>query len=177
MRLSRLSYSIIILALVGICYVLYRQASFVELIGLTISIVSLAVAILTYLRVTRQYLSKTIHFQTEINPKIEKVLSNIQGIGVFKKLEMTAKGSMYSMITLSLDGEVCLRESFQSLSLRSSRYITKFIRLNPLSPNGEFAIEVDLQRNFFRNLVLTIFNVAEPPMQINGSLHYDIYET
>lgn len=122
---------------------------------------------------TRKYLSRTIHFQENIKPKEETTLFNIEGTGSFQKLEITAKGSEYSSITLLIDDEVCLQETFDSLNKKASRYITRYSRPSG-EPIGKFAVEIDLQKNFFKSLKFSATNKhASLGMQIKGTVHYN----
>jgi hypothetical protein len=88
--------------------------NWVPIIGVLISAFSLLVAILTYLKVSRKYMSKKLHTVKEIKPTEERVLFNINGTGSLQKIEMTAKGSSRAMITLTVDGEVTMREFHRS---------------------------------------------------------------
>lgn len=111
----------------------------VPLLGLLISACSLLVAVLTYLRVSRKYSSKALHFEKEIMPEKEQTLFNIEGTGSLRRLEMTAKGRPYAMITLIVDDLVCMKESFDSLYGKGSSYINTFELPNPCE-EGEFSI-------------------------------------
>jgi hypothetical protein len=150
----------------------------VPLLSLLISACSLVVAVLTYLRVSRKYSSKTLHFEKEIMPEKEQTLFNIEGTGSLRRLEMTAKGRPYAMITLIVDDLVCMKESFDSLNGKGSPYITAFKLPNPYA-EGEFSIEIDLQENFFKNLELMITNTNSGSLLLKarGTVHYDIHET
>lgn len=126
--------------------------------------------------VSKKSLPKTVHFKEAIKPNKEKTMFDIQGKGSFQKLEVTAEGSKYSMIALLVDDEMCLEESFDSLSLKSSRYVRRFFVPNPQSPIGRFAIDIDLPRNFFKNLKFSVTNKHENiDLQIKGTVHYNIY--
>lgn len=121
--------------------------------------------------------SKTLHFIKEILPEKEQTLFTIEGTGFLRRLEMTAKGSQYAWITLIVDGLVCMKESFESLSKRGSHYITEF-RLPIPHSAGEFSVEIDLQKSFFKNLELMITNTNSEDfsLKVKGTIHYDIYE-
>jgi hypothetical protein len=149
----------------------------IPLLSLLIPACSLVIAVLTYLRVSRKYSSETLHFTKEIMPEKEQTLFNIEGTGILQRLEMTAKGSPYAMITLIVDGLVCMKESFNSLRIKGSHYITEFRLPNPHT-EGEFSIEIDLQKNFFKNLELMITNTNSESLflKVNGTVHYDFYE-
>ena len=152
--------------------------NWIPILGLLIPTISLAVAILTYLRVSRKYLSKTLHFSMEIKPNEERVLFHVDGVGSFQKLEMTAEGGADAIITLLVDGQVCMRESFRSLRNKASRYLTLFI-LPSTDPQalGRFGIDMNLERIFFKNLELMITNKHDTAsMNVNGTIHYNISE-
>lgn len=149
----------------------------IPILSLLIAACSLVVAVLAYLRVSRKYSSKTLHFPKEIMPEKEQSLFNIEGTGSLRRLEMTAKGSPYAMITLIVDGLVCMKESFDSLKRKGSHYITEFRLPNPHT-EGEFSIEMDLQKDFFKNLELVITNTNSDSLslKVRGTVHYDFYE-
>jgi hypothetical protein len=149
----------------------------IPLLSLLIPACSLVVAVLTYLKVSRKYSSLTLHFVKEIKPEKEQTLFNIKGKGSLRRLEMTAKGSPYAMITLIVDSLVCLKESFDSLRIKGSHYITEF-RLAIPHTEGEFSIEIDLQKNFFKNLELMITNTNSDSLslKVRGTVHYDFCE-
>jgi hypothetical protein len=149
----------------------------IPLLSLFIAACSLVVAVWTYLRVFRKYSSKTLFFVKEIMPEKEQTLFNIDGTGSLQRLEMTAKGSPYAMITLIVDGLICMKESFDSLNRKRSHYIPEF-RLTIPHTQGEFSIEIDLQKDFFKNLELMITNTNSDSLslKVRGTVHYDFYE-
>jgi hypothetical protein len=152
--------------------------NWIPILGLLIPAISLVVAILTYLRVSRKYLSKTSHFVKEIYPNKEHTAFCINGMGSLQRIEMTARGSQYAQIALLVDGEVCMKDSFDALYRKGSRYITEFRVASPHT-EGEFAAEIDLQKNFSKNLELLITNNNSDslPMKIKGTVHYNICES
>jgi hypothetical protein len=148
-------------------------------LSLLIPILSLAIAILTYLRVSRKYVSKTLLFHAEhgnaLKAKEERVLFNIKGAGSLQRLEMLAEGCEFAMITLLIDGEVCWQETFDSLHRKASPYLTVFKK--PGSVLGEYGVQMDMQKNFYANMELSIDNKHDSKaMEIRGTVQYDILE-
>jgi hypothetical protein len=149
----------------------------IPLLSLLVATCSLLVAILTYRRVSRKYVSKTLHFPKEIPPEKELTLFNILGEGSLKRIEMTAKGSQYAWITLIVDEVVYMKESFEGLLRKSSHFLTVF-RLPQPHAEGEFSLEVDLQESFSKNFELRITNTNSDNLllKVKGTVHYDVYE-
>jgi hypothetical protein len=150
--------------------------NWIPILGLLIPTISLAVAILTYLRVSRKSLSKAMYFPKDIKPKEHYTLFHINGIGILQKIEITATGNPDAIITASVDGLVFLRETFSGLAAKSSTYLRTFIA--PFSQaTGQYSIEMDLQKNFFRSIELSIDNRHKTEsLKVRGTVHYNIYE-
>lgn len=150
--------------------------NWIPILSLLITAISVAVAILTYRRVSRKYYSRAMHFPKEIKPKEDRTLFDINGTGILQRVEMTATGSPDAKITISVDHLVFLGETFRSLYAKGSSYIRTFILPNPQG-TGQFSIEMDLQKNFFENIELSIENRHETePLIVKGIVHYNIYE-
>jgi len=152
------------------------QEIFLQFVMLIIAIASLTIAILTYLRVSRKYVSKTVPFEEKTMSNEEMTILDIEGQGSFQRLEMTADVSD-CMFTLVLDDEVVLEESFYSLHRKRSPYLRVFDQPNPLVRSGYFAVDMNLQKNFFKNLKFSIMKIdTDLPLFVEGSVHYNIYE-
>lgn len=145
------------------------------ILSFVIATISTIVAILTYLRVSRKYHSKTLHLSKEIKPRQEETVFRINGTGSLQKLDITVHGRENATITLIVDGEVFLSGSFGDLRNKDSHYLKSF----GFTSRGtvEIALEVDLPKNFFKSLELLLNNKSEDePAKAIGTLHYDIYE-
>jgi len=152
------------------------EGNLLPILGLLIPVVSLIIAILTYLRVSRKFLSKTLHFPKKIKPNEECVLFHVGGMGSLQKIELTAQGRSDATITLIVDGQVSVRESFASLRNKGSHYLTVFITPN-IQGLGRFAIDMNLEKNFFKSLELMITNKDETAsLDVKGTVHYNISE-
>jgi hypothetical protein len=150
--------------------------NWVPIISLLVTAISVLVGILTYRRVSRKYYSRTMHFPKEIKPKENRILFEINGTGTLQRVEMTAAGSPDAKITISVDHLVFLRETFRSLYAKGSSYIRIFMLPNPQGI-GQFSIEMDLQKNFFKSIEMSIENRHETEtLTVRGTVHYNIYE-
>lgn len=123
---------------------------------------------------SRKYVPKSLHFKEKIHPKKEVTLFNIEGTGSFQRLEIGGNGSVNCMITLLIDNEVFLDETFQKLHSKSSKYITKYVQPNPLSNTGQFGIEINLPITFFKKVRL--YAKADMLSEIEGTVQYTIHE-
>jgi hypothetical protein len=148
----------------------------IPILGLLIPAISLVVAVLTYLRVSRRYVSRACYFPKEIKPKEDRTLFSIDGTGILQKIEIVATGSPDAMITASVDGLVFLRETFSSFVAKGSTYVRRYQLPNPQGI-GQFSIEMDLQKNFFKSIELSIDNRHETALlKVRGTVHYNICE-
>ena len=150
--------------------------NWIPILGLLIPTISLAVAILTYLRVSRKYHSKTLHLSIEIKPRQIQSIFCINGTGSLQRLAITVQGDRSALIALTVDDEVCFRKSLWDLVSESSEYLISAGFSGP-DQVGKFTIEVNMPKNFFKTLELLLTNKSENiPIKVNGTLHYDIYE-
>ena len=150
--------------------------NWIPILSLLIAFVSSIVAILTYLRASRKYFSKALQFQREIKPKEGQVIFAIKGSGLLQKIEMTANGHENAIITVSVDNSVFMGETFHSLADRESKYLSEgsFVDGDGV---GQFNLEMDLQKNFFKNIELSIDNKHETrPFNVKGTVHYNMSE-
>lgn len=148
----------------------------IPILSLLVALVSSIISIFTYLRVSRKYFSKALHFLREIKPKERQVIFTIKGSGLLQKIEVTAKGNEKATITVSVDNSVSMSETFHSLMDRESKYLSEGSFIDGFG-EGQFNLEMDLQKNFFKNIELSIDNKHEPrPLNIEGTVHYNISE-
>jgi len=151
-------------------------AAFIPVLSLLVGIISTIVAILTYLRVTRKYISEAYPFSIELKPKKQDIIFTIKGTGVLQKIEFTAKGSAESILKLSVDNIVFLNETFMSLILGKSKYLTVPLGV-VMNGMGQFDFDMNLQKNYFKKIELSIENKHQSNvMTINGIAHYNILE-
>ena len=125
--------------------------NWIPFFSLTVASISAIIGILTYLRVTRKYVSKALPFHRRIEPKGEQVIFVVKGIGVLQRVEMTANGTEDPIIMLSVDDSVFLKESLGSLYDRESKFMSEGSGTN-VEGIGQFNLEMDLQKNFFKNI-------------------------
>jgi hypothetical protein len=149
--------------------------TWIPLLSLLVGVISAIVAVLTYLRVTRKYISEAYPFSIEIKPKTQDIIFAIKGTGVLQKIEFTAKGSAESIVKISVDNIVFLNETFISLLFRKSKYLT--VQHGLMNWMGQFDFDMNLQKNYFKKIELSIENKHQSTvMTINGIVHYNILE-
>jgi hypothetical protein len=149
--------------------------TYIPVLSLLVGILSVIVAILTYLRVTRKYISDAYPFSIEIKPIKQDIIFSIKGTGVLQKIEFTAKGSAESIVKLSVDNIVFLNETFMRLLFRKSKYLT--VQHGLMNWIGQFDFDMNLQKNYFKKIELSIENKHQSNvMIINGIVYYNILE-
>lgn len=129
-------------------------------------------------KVKPEYVSKAVPFEDNISPNKEKTLFEVEGKGSFQRLEIQARGNPDSKMILEIDDNVLWRKSFAELYQEASRYLRKYVLLDPARRDGTFAIELDLPTDFFKNSGFSVKNHdANSDLEIKGTAYFNICET